>query len=271
VVASFFLFFGPSDRRPLWSWIFVVSHGTGFSVSVEGMPVNLRSHGHGQGYADLNFIIPELVQRVDYGKGPYSVHVGDFSSAGAAEFHWVDRLRHSFVRAEAGENGYLRAVAGLTVPAGEEGALTLGLESLRDDGPWERPDDLRRTNGLVRWVWSDTHGNRASVTAHASRTTWNATDQVPVRAIARGDIGRFGSLDTSNGGERTPVSRSNGCGATPSGHGPDLRIPGQLDLYSNFTLCFDPVNGDQFNQRIVAGCGGATSTGPGAASCAIAT
>lgn len=232
---------------------FNLDHGTDFSVAVEGMPVNLRSHGHGQGYADLNFIIPELVQRVDYGKGPYSVHVGDFSSAGAAEFQWVDRLRQSFVRAEAGENGYLRAVAGLTVPAGGKGALTLGLESLRDDGPWERPDDLRRTNGLVRWIWSDTHGSRASVTAHASRTTWNATDQVPARAIERGDIGRFGSLDTSNGGETERAGVSLEWVRRDPGAVTRARVYGfryQLDLYSNFTLLLsDPVNGDQFNQR----------------------
>lgn len=232
---------------------FNLDHGTDFSVAVEGMPVNLRTHAHGQGYADLNFIVPELVQRVDYGKGPFTVEVGDFSAAGYTEFQLTDRLAAPFVKVEAGENGYARFVAGTTVASGREAAATVGLETMRDDGPWENPDRLRRTSGMARWVWADGKGNRLALTALGFRSEWRATDQVPRRVIAEGRIGRFGSLDTSNGGDTERFSVAGDWSRRDGDTVTRARLYAfryRLDLYSNFTLFLDdPVRGDQFNQR----------------------
>ncbi len=230
---------------------FNLDHGTDFALSVDGMPVNMRSHAHGQSYADLNFVIPELVESVAYQKGPFFAEVGDFSSAGAAEFRLVDELAGGFLKLEAGENGYGRIVAADTLM--ENGGLrTLGLEMAQGDGPWELEENFRRWNVFARQLWKE--GDRTfAVTALGYSGEWDSTDQIPLRAVEAGEIGRFGYVDPSDGGESQRVSLSfdaevSGAEATTALN--VYAIYYRMNLFSNFSYALgDEVNGDQFNQR----------------------
>ena len=240
---------------------FNLDHGTDFSISTDGMPVNLRSHAHGQGYADLNFIIPEFVQSVDYTKGPFAAEVGDFSAAGAAGFHLFKTLPEAFAKVEAGENGYARFVAGDTFLSAAHGATTLGFEAAHDDGPWKLKENLRRFSGFARHTWTAA-GQDFSFTALGYRAEWRSTDQVPRRAVESGLIDRFGNIDPTDGGETERASLSfdwtakNADGTTRFNA---YAIHYRLNLFSNFSFFLDdPVNGDQFNQRDRRGVFGAS-------------
>lgn len=241
---------------------FNLDHGTDFSISVDGMPVNLRSHAHGQGYADLNFIIPEFVQSVDYTKGPFAAEVGDFSAAGAAEFNLFRKLPQNFVTVEAGEHDYGRLAVGDTSLAPDGSATTVGFEATRDNGPWSLAENLRRYSGMVRHLWTGPNDQEFSVTALGYRAEWNSTDQVPLRAIEGGLIGRYGNIDPSDGGETERASLSFDWTAHASDATTRVNayaIYYRLNLFSNFTYFLDdPVNGDQFNQRDRRGVFGAS-------------
>src|SRR6266478_9679626 len=154
---------------------FNLDHGTDFAVHVDGMPVNLPSHGHGQGYADLNFLIPELVEHIHYRKGPYYADQGDFSAAGAAHLHLRRSLPSAFSELTAGSYGYRRALIGGNRELGDAnllGALELGAAN----GPWEHAEGLRKLNAVARYAKGDDR-NGLSVTAMAYTSRWNATDQ----------------------------------------------------------------------------------------------
>lgn len=238
---------------------FNLDHGTDFSISAEGMPVNLRAHAHGQGYADLNFLIPEFVQSVDYNKGPFFAAVGDFSGAGAASYRLFTELPADFASLEAGENGYRRIVTGATAGRGTATATTVGVEAERSDGPWQLEDDFQRFNGLVRHTWRRGAGE-FTLTALGYHAEWNATDQIPLRAVEAGTLDRFGFVDPTNGGVTDRISVSLD-GAVESGDTTTrfnaYAIHYRLNLFSNFTYFLDdPTDGDQFNQRdrrIIAG------------------
>ncbi len=230
---------------------FNLDHGTDFAVSVDGMPVNQRSHGHGQGYADLNFIIPEFVRAVDYRKGAHHASVGDFGSAGSADFELVDSLPRDFVRLEAGENDHLRFVGGATRRAEDGTTTTVGAEAAYQNGPWVNPEHARRFNAIARHAWGD-GAPRRSLTVLAYRGEWDATDQIPERAVRAGTLDRFGAVDASDGGDSDRVSLSyEHSNDTPDANA-RLRLYAlrqRLDLYSNFTYATDQTLGDQFNQQ----------------------
>jgi outer membrane receptor protein involved in Fe transport len=229
---------------------FNLDHGTDFLTTVGGMPVNLRTHAHGQGYTDLNFLIPELIDHVDYLKGPYFASKGDFASAGAADIHYVESLSRSLVEVSAGSFRYGRGLL-VGAPAVGPGRLVYGLEVYHNDGPWERDDDFRKVNAVLRWV-QNAGDAQWSVTAMGYRGKWNATDQIPQRAVAAGLIGRFGTLDPTTGGESHRYSLSADWASTLAGGQLQLNayaIKYGLDLYSNFTYRLDhPDEGDQFLQ-----------------------
>jgi hypothetical protein len=230
---------------------FNLDHGTDFSIGVDGMPVNLRSHAHGQGYADLNFIIPELVRQVDYSKGPFFADVGDFSSAGAAEFRLVDRIAHPFVTLTFGANNYARFVLAGTMSSGTS-ETTAAIEATHDDGPWLLPEHSTRSNVLVRHHWTS-HGDSFRLTLLGYSGRWRSSDQIPLRATQNGTLDRYGNLDPTDGGDSSRASLS--FDASLSGPSGATRInlhaiTYQLNLFSNFTYFLDdPFNGDQFNQR----------------------
>ncbi len=231
---------------------FNLDHGTDFSIGVDGMPVNMRSHGHGQGYADLNFVIPELVRQVDYNKGPFFAEVGDFSAAGAAEFRLVESLAQNFVSLGLGENNFARLVAGGSLKTAGGAATTGAFELSRDDGPWALEEDFKRFNGFFRHRWSNAAADYR-LTAMAYRATWRATDQIPLRAVEARTLDRFATIDDSDGGESERVSVSldalwKGAAATTQLN--LYAIHYRMELYSNFTYFLDdPVDGDQFHQR----------------------
>jgi outer membrane receptor protein involved in Fe transport len=245
---------------------FNLDHGTDFLTTVAGMPVNMRTHAHGQGYTDLNFLIPELVERIDYYKGPYYASKGDFASAGAADIHYANALAAGRLEATAGSFDDWRALAaGSSRVAG--GDLLYGLELFGDDGPWDHPDGFRKANGVLRYS-SRTGEARWDVTAMAYGGHWNATDQIPRRAVEQGLIDRFGSLDPTDGGRSHRYSVSGDLAAPLAGGEAQLSayaIKYDLDLFSNFTYFLDdPVHGDQFEQkddRRVLGASGGWSRG----------
>ncbi len=229
---------------------FNLDHGTDFAVSAGGMPVNLPTHGHGQGYADLNFLIPELVERAHYRKGPYFAEIGDFSSAGGVDFDFVRSLPEGRAMLTLGSYAYQRALVAGTVSTGG-GDLTGALEYYHYDGPWERPDDYERINGYLGYHRGDPTGGW-SVTAMVSDGEWLATDQLPRRAVAEGLVDRYGILDP---GPRGQTARYSFSGEAHRGSSTSLStvsayaIRYDFDLFSNFTYFLDdPVDGDQFEQ-----------------------
>ena len=229
---------------------FNLDHGTDFQTSVVGVPVNMPTHAHGQGYTDLNFLIPELVDRVSYRKGPYYADEGDFSSAGAAQIDYARKIDGTLAQIGLGQNGYQRALL-VGSPVVGNGYLLYALEAFHNDGPWSVPEHDQKLNGVLRYS-EGTRFEGFSVTAMAYRANWTATDQVPQRAIDAGLINRYGSLDPSSGGHTQRLSLS----AEGAWRGTNHRTQAsawlqdyRLDLYSNFTYALnDPANGDQFKQ-----------------------
>jgi len=229
---------------------FNLDHGTDFASYVDGVPVNMVSNAHGQGYTDLNFLIPELVNRIDYRKGPYFASDGDFASAGSARLQLRDELPKGLANATVGSDGYYRA---LLADSGAVGAgHWLGaVEIHTNNGPWDQPEDLRKFNGVLRFSERGEEGCRSlSLMAYSSR--WTATDQIPERAVASGIIGRFGTLDPSDGGLSSRLSlsaqqtRYTGDGEW---HASAYLLRSRLDLFSDFSYFQDdPVHGDQFEQ-----------------------
>ena len=239
---------------------FNLDHGTDFATSVDGTPVNLPTHGHGQGYTDLNFLIPELVRTVNYRKGVYYADLGDFSSAGAADLEYFTALPQSLAQIEAGSFDYVRGVFASSPHVGQ-GHLLYGLELYHNDGPWEHPDDYKRINGVLRYSRGDA-ARGASVTAMAYAGDWDATDQIAQRAIEPG-FGRFDSLDTTTGGDSKRFSLSGEWHRSDDRSTTKVMAYGffyDLDLFSNFTYFKDAVEGDQFEQTDRRWTGGAKAS-----------
>ena len=231
---------------------FNLDHGTDFAISVDRMPINMRTHAHGQGYADLNGLMPELVERVDYVKGTYTARNGDLSTAGSANFKLWDALPQGFATAEYGEYDYVRLAAGDTFSLDSDKKLTLAGEYNGYSGPWDRSEDFARWNGFARYFAGDTD-DYFSLTAMAYHGKWSSSDQVAQRAISKGLIGRFGSLDDTTGGNSQRYSLSMDW-QRKDGDITD-RVSAyafryDLDLFSNFTYFLDnPTRGDQFEQQ----------------------
>ena len=214
------------------------------------MPVNMPTHGHGQGYADINFLIPELIQSVYVRKGPYYADVGDFSSAGSVEIDYFNKLPKNIAEMTNGIFGYHRGLAAGSTAVGA-GTLLAAIEGVKYNGPWDVPDNVRKINGVMRYS-QGTVTDGLTLTAMAYSNAWNSTDQVAQRALDQGVIGRFGSLDPTDGGVSSRFSLS-GNFAHSSEYGQSKLsayiVRSDLQLYNNFTYLLDnPVNGDQFNQ-----------------------
>ena len=232
-----------------------LDHGTDFATYVAGMPVNNPTHAHGQGYSDLNFVIPELVSRIDFKKGPYYAEEGDFSTVGAAHIQYFDVLPYStgLAQVTVGSYDYLRALLAASPKVGP-GNLLVAFEYQGTDGPWDLPEDFTKYNAVLRYSQGNTQSG-FNVTLMAYDAKWNSTDQIPQRAVDEGLIGRFGAIDTSDGGQTTRYSLSFQGNTPVSGlGGPQFQLDAffigyNLDLWSNFTFFLDnPTQGDQFHQ-----------------------
>lgn len=227
-----------------------LDHGTDFGISLDGMPVNFRTHAHGQGYADLNFLVPEFVEGLDYFKGPYFAQLGDLSSTGGAHYRHFHSLPQGIASFTFGENEYYRGLVGDSWETGS-GTLTIGGEFTQENGPWAIPDKFNRTNGFIRWHTGDDE-NYLDITGLAYRGSWHSTDQIPLRGIQSGLIDRFGSPQTTDTGETDRYSLQLNWQKKDASTTTKLDVWGgyyHLDLFSDFTYFLDdPVRGDQFEQ-----------------------
>ncbi|MBS0482252.1 MAG: TonB-dependent receptor [Proteobacteria bacterium] len=221
---------------------FNLDHGTDMAGYVDGAPINMRSHGHGQGYLDLNFLIPEMVERIDYTKGPYHAAEGDFSSAGAMRFTTKSKLDRPFAEVTGGSFGYWRGLAAGSATVGD-GTLLGAVEGVTSNGPWVLDERQRKINGLLKYSQANWSLGLAGYT-----NSWVSTDQVPERAIASGQIPRNGYIDPNLGGSAGRIAltfNAKFSGTSVSAYA----IGSRLQLTSNFTYFLDdPVNGDEFRQ-----------------------
>ena len=230
---------------------FNLDHGTDFLTTINHMPVNMPTHAHGQGYSDINFLLPELVSRIAYKKGPYFAEEGDFSSAGAADIDYYTKMPKGIASLGLGSNGYRRAMAADSFDA-DPGHLLYGFELFHNDGPWINPEDYRKLNGVLRFSeGTNADGYTLSLMGYTGK--WNATDQIPQRVVDDQTISRFGAIDPTNGGKTSRYSVSLDRHKTLDNgavfHMDVYAVKYRLNLFSNFTYFLnDPTNGDQFEQ-----------------------
>lgn len=229
---------------------FNLDHGTDFANYVDGMPVNMRTHAHGQGYSDINFLIPELINRIDYKKGPYYAEEGDFSGAGASHISLMNTLNKGIAEITLGSNSYQQALLASSTKT-KMGNLLYALEIAHNNGPWDNPENFKKWNGVLRWS-RGTQDDGYNVTAMGYEAKWDSTDQIPRRAIDSGQIDRFGAIDNTDGGETARYSLSfgtrkkNNAGVLEANA---YAIQSRLNLIGNFSYFLnDPVNGDQIEQ-----------------------
>ena len=251
---------------------FNLDHGTDFSISMDGQPVNFITHAHGQGYADLNPIIPELVEQLDYWKGPFHGEIGDLSTAGAARFNFYDLLPQGIASIGLGQHHYFRGLLAdsidlsnpvstttqgakgpiLATPNSERSALTYAFEYNYYDGPWQQPGNSQRINGFLKY-FKESGPDRFSITAMGYDGRWDSTDQIPQRAIDSGLVDRLGNLDDRLGGQSSRYSlMADWDHETSNGrtHADFYVGHYDFDLFSNFTYFLeDPKRGDQFEQQ----------------------
>jgi outer membrane receptor protein involved in Fe transport len=240
---------------------FDADHGTDIALSVDGLPVNLRSHAHGQGYADLHFLIPETVARVEVFKGPYVVELGDFATAGAVNFVTYDALKENLAEVSGGMFGTWRHLA-LLSPTRDALKSVLAVEGYVTDGPFEHPSNYERFNVFAKASAELGDGAKLAVSASHYRGAWHGSGQVPERAVRSGLIDRFGSIDPTEGGT-TQRTNTNAELRWRVADDHDIVIHAYatyyaLDIFNDFTFILDdPVNGDGILQmdrgRVLAG------------------
>jgi len=228
---------------------FNLDHGTDFAIFIDSMPLNLPSHAHGEGYSDMNTVIPEFVKRVNFEKGPYDADVGNYGSAGSAHVEYFKTLPQNFFRVEGGMYGYGRAVFGASHKLGS-GSLLYGGEAYHDDGPWTHPDNYYKFNGVVTYSQGgDADG--FSITARGYHGTWHSSDQIPGNAVPL--VGFFGALNPTDGGHSQRYSLQAEWHRQEENSETKITAYGlyyDLDLFSDFTYFLtDPIRGDQFEQQ----------------------
>jgi outer membrane cobalamin receptor len=228
---------------------FNLDHGHDLAISLDGMPLNLPSHAHGEGYADMNTVIAEFVKRVDFEKGPYYADIGNYGSAGSAAMVFFKTLPQNFFMVEGGTYGYGRAVFGISQKLGS-GSLLYGGEEYYDNGPWTHPDAYNKLNGLVTYSQGG-DANGFSITARGYHGKWHSSDQIPVSAVPL--VGLYGTLDPTDGGHSQRYSLESEWHRRDAHSVSKLMAYGfyyDLDLFSNFTyFLIDPNKGDQFEQQ----------------------
>ena len=227
-----------------------LDHGTDLETYVDGMPINMPTHAHGQGYTDLNFMIPELTDQITYTKGPYYADVGDFGAVGSVKISYRNSIQDQ-VTAAAGMYGYERLLGAATDPLGQ-GQLLEAVELQHYDGPFVTPDDARKENVVLRYSGGNADSGY-SVTGMFYHQDWTNTTDIPIRAISEGLVpNEFGTLNPTDGGHATRGSLSAQYHAILGGgefSANAYYIYNQLHLFNDFThFLFDPVHGDQEDQ-----------------------
>lgn len=240
---------------------FDIDHGTDISISTDGLPVNMVSHAHGQGYADMHFIIPETIDNIDFGKGPYYANVGNFNTAGYVELNTKKKIDDNLVKLEVGQFNTIRNVNMFKISDTEYSNTFIASELVLTDGVFNSPQNFNRFNILGRYNFNNFEDEELTLSISHFQSRWDASGQIPTRAVEQGIIGRFGAIDDTEGGN---TSRSNIWVNHKKQLDEHQSIKSKaylsrygFELYSNFTFFLeDPVNGDQIKQkesRLIAG------------------
>ena len=219
---------------------FNLDHGTDFLTQVDGVPVNQLSHSHGQGWTDTNFLIPELIETLDYKKGNNYAENGDFSSTGSANIHYFNSLPENLVKYTGGMFDYHRGLVAGSHKLGDGNILYAG-ETVHNNGPWNVGNQYWKFNGVLKF--SEEHEDHGwSVTAMAMKSDWNSTDQIPLRPVIEGKLDRFGNIDPTDGGDSQRYSLTGEWHRQDAESETKLMAYGvysKLNLFSNFTYFLD--------------------------------
>jgi outer membrane receptor protein involved in Fe transport len=233
---------------------FDIDHGTDINISVDGLPVNMVSHAHGQGYADLHFVIPETVENIDFGKGPYNADKGNFTTAGFVDLKTKDRLGNSSVKLEAGQFDTQRLLGMFELLNTAKNNVFIASEFLMTNGAFDSPQNFNRINLFGKYSGLVSSTDRVEVSTSYFTSKWTASGQIPIRSVENNSIGRFGAIDDTEGGN---TSRKNICLNYEKQLNPHSSIKNSLfvsqydfELFSNFTFYLeDSINGDQIKQK----------------------
>lgn len=233
---------------------FDIDHGTDIAITVDGLPVNMVSHAHGQGYADLHFLIPETIDKIDFAKGPYYADHGNFNTAGYVDFKTKDRIDQSMLSFELGQFNTLRSYGQVDLlEQSDVHNAYIATEYIETNGPVESPQNFHRFNVMGKYSYNE-NGNRWSLLASTFTSQWRASGQIPQRLVDDGSITRFGSVDDTEGGQtsRTNIALNHSKELTTHSFVKTRAYYSDYDfeLYSNFTFFLeDPLNGDQIRQK----------------------
>jgi outer membrane cobalamin receptor len=233
---------------------FDCDHGTDINVSVDGMPVNMVSHAHGQGYADLHFVIPETVDNIDFDKGSYFVDKGDFTTAGFIGFNTKNALQNSSLSFEGGQFDTFRTVALFNLLSKENQSAYFAGEYMMTDGYFDAPQNFNRINLFGKYSAKMNNGDKLTLCVSHFKSQWDASGQIPDRAVNDGTISHFGAIDPNEGGNtgRTNFNLQYDAKIDENTHIKNTAYLSKYDfeLYSNFTFFLnDPLNGDQIKQK----------------------
>ncbi|MFL1012752.1 TonB-dependent receptor [Flavisericum labens] len=233
---------------------FDIDHGTDIAINVDGMPVNMVSHAHGQGYADMHFIIPETIDNIDFAKGSYYANKGNFNTAGYVDIGTKKTIKKNLVSVETGQFNTLRALGITKLLEEKNSSIYVASELMLSDGVFESPQNFNRLNVMAHYNFNNHKDQELNLSVSHFQSKWDASGQIPVRAVEQGLIGRFGAIDDTEGGK---TSRSN----LWINHTKQLDTHSKIEsnaylskydfeLFSNFTFFLeDPVNGDQIHQK----------------------
>lgn len=233
---------------------FDIDHGTDIAINVDGLPVNMVSHAHGQGYADMHFIIPETIENIDFGKGAYYANKGNFNTAGYVDLRTKEQLDENLISLEIGQFNTLRSVGMLKLAESERNDAYIASELVFTDGAFNSPQDFNRLNLMGRYNFNNHEDQNLSLTISHFQSKWNASGQIPYRALKQGVIDRFGAIDDTEGGT---TGRSNILLNYSNQLNEHSKITSKVymskygfELFSNFTFFLeDPLNGDQIQQK----------------------
>jgi len=233
---------------------FDIDHGTDINISVDGLPVNMVSHAHGQGYADMHFVIPETIEKIDWGKGPYDADKGNFATAGYVNFRTKQKLDKSLIKFELGQFNTQRVLSMLKLVSTKRHNFYLANEYITSDGPFDSPQHFSRLNILGKYHGEINQKDKLDVSLSYFTSDWDASGQIPQRAVDNGSIGRFGAIDDTEGGQ---TSRTNLIIQYDKEIDDKSTLKNtfflsnyNFELYSNFTFFLeDQTNGDQIRQK----------------------
>ncbi|WP_209399742.1 TonB-dependent receptor domain-containing protein [Pseudozobellia sp. WGM2] len=233
---------------------FDIDHGTDIAINVDGLPVNMVSHAHGQGYADMHFIIPETIDNLDFGKGPYYANKGNFNTAGYIDLKTKKKIDNNLVSLEAGQFNTLRTLGMFKITEGDYSNAYVASELVLTDGPFDSPQNFNRINLMGRYNFSNYDDQDLTLTLSHFQSKWDASGQIPQRAIEQGLIGRFGAIDDTEGGNTSRtnflVNHTNQIDEHSSVKSKAYISKYDFELFSNFTFFLeDPVNADQIRQK----------------------